>query len=478
MCAVTIGSMPRLAWFSPVPPSRSGIAAYSEEILPVLAARWQIDVFTAPAEPGVPRPAGHPPVFEAHDFTWKHYTAPYDLVVYQLGNAMCHGFMWPYLFRHPGLVVLHDAQLHHARARALLAHGRVEDYRAEFHANHPGAPEDAPELVIRDLADASYYFWPMLRLVLRSSRHVAVHAPRLAESLSAEFGTEVDAIRMGVVDPRAADRGAIDGDPLEADLERRRWLRARYGLTPDQVVFAAVGLVTPEKRISPILSVLPGVLQAAPSTHLLLVGGAEDHYDAMAEARALGVADHVTLTGHVPDDEVSAHLATADVCLCLRWPSGRETSASWLRALATGRATVVINLAHSDEVAYYDPRTWTVEPAGSGDASNDLVPQPVCVGVDILDERHSLALAMSRLATDRRLRTRLGLAARMHWEQSHTLACMGEDYERVLRRALGRPAVPPRDLPAHLQSDGTALARRLLDEMGASVDFLNRRPLA
>jgi glycosyltransferase involved in cell wall biosynthesis len=468
--------MPRLAWFTPIPPSRSGIAAYNEELLPLLASRYQVDVFTSPLE-RAPRPQGHPEVFEARDFAWKHFTSPYDLVVYQLGNAMCHTFMWPHLFRHPGLVVLHDAQLHHSRARVLLAHGRVDDYYAEFRANHPGAPEGAPELVIRDLADSTYYFWPMLKLVLQNARHVAVHAPRLAATLADEFDIEVDAIRMGVADPRAASTAAHPGaDPLPLEFERRRALRARYGLTPDHVVFAAFGLVTPEKRISQILGELPALLRVQPSAHLLLVGGAADHYDALAEARRLGVAQQVTLTGYVPDDEIAAHLSAADVCLCLRWPTGRETSASWLRALAAGRPTVVTNLAHADEMAHLDPRTWTVERAGSGAAAQDRTPTPVCVGIDILDERHSLALALMCLATDPALRTRLGRAAREHWERYHTLACMAQDYNRVLDRAMARPVVPARGLPAHLRADGTDLARRLLAGMHTGVDFLRRPP--
>jgi glycosyltransferase involved in cell wall biosynthesis len=467
-------AMPRLAWFSPITPSRSGIADYSREFLPLLASRWNVDVFTAPLV-SVERDVDHPPVFEAHDFAWKHFTSPYDLVVYQLGNAMCHGFMWPHLFRHPGLVVLHDAQLHHARARALLAHARVSDYYAEFRANHPDAPADAPELVIRDLADASYYFWPMLRVVLESARHVAVHSPRLAESLAAEYGVEVDSIRMGVADPRASAAQEPGTDPLDADRRRRADLRARYGLEPDHVVFAAFGLVTPEKRLSAVINVLPAVLQAAPNVRLLLVGAPSDYYDAMAEAQLAGVADHVTLTGYVPEEEVATHLAAADVCLCLRWPTGRETSASWLRALATGRPTIVTDLAHTDEVAHFDPRTWAVERAGSGDAREDLVPQPACVAIDILDERHSLALAMSRLATDARLRSRLRQAARAHWEQSHTLERMAEDYDRVIARALARPAVRARGIPAHLEADGTGLARQLLDRVGVAVDFLRPR---
>ena len=62
----------------------------------------------------------------------------YDLVVYQLGNSSVHDFTWPYLFRWPGLVVMHDTSLHHARAQALLGRLRLDAYRAEFAWNHPG----------------------------------------------------------------------------------------------------------------------------------------------------------------------------------------------------------------------------------------------------------------------------------------------------------------------------------------------------
>jgi glycosyltransferase involved in cell wall biosynthesis len=460
--------MARLAWFSPVPPSRSGIAAYSAEILPRLAARHQVDAFTSPLVRDHARPAGHPAVFEAHDFAWKHFTAPYDLVVYQLGNAACHDFIWPHLFRYPGLVVLHDAQLHHARARMLLARGLADEYTAEFHANHPDAPDGSAELVIRDLADHAYYLWPMIRLVLQSARHAAVHSPRLAATLAGEHGLEVDAIRMGVDDGAAAS-----GPRMPAGEEDgRRAIRARHGVAADAVVLAAFGLVTPEKGLATVLD----VLRALPRAHLMLVGETAAHFDALASARALGVADRVSLTGYVSDDQVAGYLAAADVCLCLRWPTGRETSASWLRALAAGRPTVVTSLAHSDETASYDPRTWAAEPAGSGGAASDPVPDPVAVAVDILDERHSLELALRRLVTDGALRDALGRSARRHWARFHTLACMAEDYERVLDRALARPVLRMRGLPPHLEADGTARAARLAAHIGVTVDFLRRDP--
>ena len=103
--------MRRLAWFSPMPPSRTGVAAYSAEVVEALRGQHlTIDVY---------------PEDKAHDFLWKHLKQPYDLTVYQLGNSAHHDYMWPYLFRYPGLVVLHDARLHHARGAALLRRGRA-----------------------------------------------------------------------------------------------------------------------------------------------------------------------------------------------------------------------------------------------------------------------------------------------------------------------------------------------------------------
>src|SRR6478672_11119996 len=109
----------RLAWFSPMPPVRTGIAAVSADLVPALADEHAIDVYTHT---------------NAYDFVWRHRQTPYDVVVYQMGNSSHHDYIWPYLFRYPGLTVLHDAHLHHARAATLLRTKRVQDYRSEFAA--------------------------------------------------------------------------------------------------------------------------------------------------------------------------------------------------------------------------------------------------------------------------------------------------------------------------------------------------------
>lgn len=450
--------MPRLAWFTPLPPVRSGISAYSAELLPRLAADAEIDVFVE----GAPRPEAR--VFGAHDFVWRHLTRPYDLVVFQVGNAACHDYTWPYLVRFPGLVVLHDAQLHHARAQALLRRAqRAGDYRAEFRYCHPDAPAGVSEFFIQGRGGPLFYLWPLIRVAIRSARMVAVHSDGVARDLRERFpDARIDSIRMGVADPGPAGEAAA------------REVRQRFQIPGEAFVFAAFGTITGEKRIPQALEALARVAEVRPDARLLLVGDASA-YDVARDARAHGVADRVVMTGYVDDAEVPACLAAADVCLCLRWPTSRETSASWLRCLAAGKPTVTTALAHTADVPALDPRTWTVAglpPAPVLPGAGDVNPEPVHVSIDILDEAHSLGLAMRRLALSRELRDQLGRAARAFWAREHTLDRMAADYRRSIANATTWDRSPSADLPDHLRDDGTGLAREVARAFDAAIDFL------
>ncbi len=436
----------RVALFSPLPPVRSGIADYTAELLGALSARHAIDAFVATEAERAAAPASAAyAVRSAHEFVWARERTPYDVVVYQMGNAWCHDYMWPYLFRWPGLVVLHDAHLHHARAWSLLRRKRDAHYRTELAYNHPALSPEAAEIGISGFAGPLYYSWPMLGTVVRSARAVAVHNSRLAADLRDEFAaTPIHAVPMGVADPRADAAGAAS-------------IRARHGIKPDTVVLAAFGAVTPEKRIEPIVRALAVARRYAPDLRLLLVGQALEHFDAAAVASAHGVADVVSHTGYVADTELGAYLAASDVVLSLRWPSGRETSASWLRAIAAGRATVVTDLAQQADLPTLDPRSWTVQHAQPTLAPLD----PIAVAIDPLDEAHSLTLAIKRLAADGALRDRLGHAARRHWSAEHTIGHMAAAYDAVLADTATHPD-PDVALPAHLRPDPGGFARDLL----------------
>lgn len=429
-----------------MPPSLSGIAAYSAELVPLLRTRcMQVDVF---AEPPGTDTAG---VIHAREFVWMHRRRPYDLTVYQLGNARCHDYQWGYLFRYPGLVVLHDAQVHQARAQSLLQRWRPrkDDYLAEFRANHPDAPPELARLFEAGLGGLLYAHWPLVRLVLQRARLAAVHSAALAAGLHETYGVRVDAVPMGVADP-------LDPPPTLPPAA----IRARHGLPEDAVVVGAFGGVTPEKRLPELIAAVAALATALPALHVLVVGAAAGHYDVAADAAAHGVADRVHVTGFVPDVELGAYLAASDICACMRWPSNGETSASWWRAMAAGRATIITDLVHQPELPVVDPRGWRAcGPAGEA---------PIAVAIPILDEHRTLVDALDVLARSATTRAEIGTAARRYWEARHTLGAMADAYAALLPNAAARPA-PVVELPAHLVVEGDEHLTALLAPFGVDV---------
>src|SRR5206468_3897382 len=98
----------RVAYYSPLPPSRSGIADYSALLLPALGER--VDVVVAQA--GKPAPRA-------------------DVALYHVGNdADAHGWIVDALRRRPGIVVLHEFVLHHLVVGLTFARGDSAGYLA------------------------------------------------------------------------------------------------------------------------------------------------------------------------------------------------------------------------------------------------------------------------------------------------------------------------------------------------------------
>jgi glycosyltransferase involved in cell wall biosynthesis len=382
------------------------------------------------------------------DFLWKARRDPYDLVVYQLGNAPCHDYMWGYLAAFPGLVVLHDVRLHQSRARALLNQERFDDYRREFWYDHPEARPDFVEYAVAGLGGPIYYCWPMLRVVLRTARLVAVHNPRVAADLRQEYpGTPIEAIHLGTA-------------PLVADAAARARLRARFGVRDEAVLFAMFGKITAEKRIAAILRAFDAVAGERRDVHLLLAGDSSDYPALARERSASAYAARVHVSGYLPDQAIGDYLAAADVCLCLRWPTALETSASWLQCLAAARPTVTSDLAHLVDIPTLDPRSRRPSHASA---------DPVAMAIDLIDEDESLRLAMRALAGEPRLRASLARAGHAYWSAHHTLDVMADDYRRLIAAA-ARPAPVVTDLPSHFTDDHSRTARAITERLGISLD--------
>ena len=174
------------------PPVRSGVAAYSAELLPHLRGAFVIDSY---------------PETAAHDFVWRQRRTPYDLIVYQLGNASCHDYQWAYMARYPGCRAARRASCTmHARDNCSNTNASTTTVVNSV-TTIPMANPDFAEYAALGLGGPIYYFWPMRRIVMSTARLVCVHSSLVAADLRAECPeVRVETLRMGVPAlPVAAD---------------------------------------------------------------------------------------------------------------------------------------------------------------------------------------------------------------------------------------------------------------------------------
>ena len=247
----TMHLMPRLAWFSPMPPVATGVAACSADLVGALGGDHRDRRLRRRGGRARLAPGTH----SATTSCGGTSSSPYDLTVYQLGNSSHHDYQWPYLFSYPGLTVLHDAHLHHARAAALLRTFRAADYRTEFAWNHPDASPDLAELAVAGFDTHLYYAWPMTRLVVDASRSWRCTARRSPSGCATSPG------RLRQRDPAGTRHAAVDA---ERRARRRTRARARYGIAPDAVVFGCFGGLSPDKRLPQVLAAFAATRRTSP----------------------------------------------------------------------------------------------------------------------------------------------------------------------------------------------------------------------
>lgn len=424
----------RLAFVSPLPPVATGIADYAADLLELLAGEHELELFHGQDAVEAARLPGGAPVRPAAQLLDRHRARPFDLAVYQMGNGRAHDFLYDVVSRLPGLLVLHDLVLHHARAAQFLesepvrawrsdpssapareaARPSLEAWRSELEYSYPGRGERLYEAHLGTVGDLLPYAYPLFRIPVEASRVVAVHNAFMAGAIRAEVpGADVALVPH----PGAA---------VAVAPEQVRALRARLGFAPSDVVVGVFGLLTPEKRLETVARAVARGAAWDPRLRLMLAGPPADAPRLESLLERHGLRGRAVATGRVPLAELAAHVEAADVVAHLRYPTARETSGALLRVLAQGRATVVSDLEHQADI-----------------------PEDAVVRADVTDETGELTRVILRLAGDAAARARLGSRAAEHVRSAHSATRVRDAWHDALERARRRPDPRPGAWPAH-----------------------------
>ncbi|MGD8805517.1 MAG: glycosyltransferase family 4 protein [Chloroflexota bacterium] len=384
----------RLAYVSPLPPTHSGIADYSWQLLPYLDCLAEITVFCDQRQVAEPGPEVSFTIRPLADF--PAIQQEFDLALYHMGNNVLHESLYRLALRCPGVVVLHDHGLGHFIASTLGTAGRFDEYVRELGYAQGMEGVDLAWRVRYGARAYPLHELPLNDRLLDRSLAVIVHSQTTA-GLVRRSRPE---IMVGVVaQPMPVSTAVPD--------------RAGLSLPEEALIFASVGQVTAAKRLDLALAAFNSLRADFPETKYLIVGEAADEVDLEALTRQFGAAGAVRLTGYAPSlPEFESWTAAADVVVSLRQPTIGETSAAALRALAVGRPLIVFD------------HGWYSE-----------LPDEVCLKVRPGDEQ-GLLNAMRRLASHPAERLEMGRQARRYIEQKHHPAAAAEAYVDFLRAVL------------------------------------------
>ena len=295
-----------VGYHAPPPGSRSGVADYAEGLKCALQRLGRI--IDGPGEA--------------------------DIHLYHLGNNRLHADIYKQALETPGVVVLHDAVLHHLMLGA-FSH---EQYIAEWIYNYGEWRRDLGEELWRERArcatDPRYFQFPFLRRILECSRAAIVHNPGAAAIAAAQGARSIAVI------PHFCE--------LDSRAHNVTRFRDRIGVAEGATLFGIFGYLREPKRILPCIQAFKRLHVLRPETALVLAGECvSSDLERLLQIEANHPAIH--RLGHLSESNFAAAGAAVDCCLNLRYPGAGETSGIAIRLMGLGKPVLVTDNAENSD---------------------------------------------------------------------------------------------------------------------------------
>lgn len=276
--------------------------------------------------------------------------------VYHLGNNHLHRDIYRRALACPGVVVLHDAVLHHFFLGWLDERRYVE----EFVYNYGEWSRDLARRLWRGrahaAADPRYFRFPMLRRVAEISKAVIVHNPAAARMVRAH------APHARIIEIPHLVLPA--GWPSNAEADR---LRQRLGISPRTFVFGLLGYLRQSKRPATVLRAFVKLRQAGVDCALVVAGDFVSPDLERALAPMLAQPGVIRLP-RSPEGLFLRLVLLVDACLNLRHPSAGETSGIAIRMMDAGKP--VLLTASEENSRFPEDACVRIEP---GAAEEDML---------------------------------------------------------------------------------------------------------
>jgi glycosyltransferase involved in cell wall biosynthesis len=387
----------KIAVFTPLNPVRSGIADYNEEMLPELRKYAEIDLYID---------GGYTPsnrlisdqfpicVFNAKDFCPQNY----DAIVYHMGNNYrAHKYIYEALKIFPGIVVMHDYVFQGFYAEMLRANRSHTEYLELLQRFYP---RHGARLAQRIIDKLPYPIWeselalefPLNEEIIGLAKGLIIHSEFVRNRIGQTYSLPISKIPLHGHDLKVLDR-----------LKTRKEL----GFNETDLVLISTGFVTKNKRYEAIIPALDEL--AIANLKYVIIGQDEANYlKILSQGRSVSIIHK----GFIALADLEKHLAAADICLNLRYPTMGENSASLLRMMSWAKPVLVSNTGSYREL----PDEAVIK-----------------ISCDV-DEKEMIKRFLKALAADADFRQSLGREAAQYASQECSIAGCARQYAEFIDR--------------------------------------------
>ena len=249
-----------------------------------------------------------------------------DVNLYHLGNNRLHAEIYAHALRRPGVVVIHDAVLHHF----FLGQLPETSYLDEFEFNYGAATAHLAASLWRDRSrsatDPRYFQFPMLRRVAETARAVIVHNPGAAA-----------VVRAHAPDSLIFEIPHLYAPPPLPGYEVERLRQKLTGGTLS-LICGVFGFLRESKRLNAILRVFHDFRDAGLR---LLVAGEIGSVDLARSLETELASPRIIRRGYMSDTDFWRYASAIDVGINPRFPAAGETSGIAIRMMGLGKPVIL-----------------------------------------------------------------------------------------------------------------------------------------
>lgn len=332
----------KIAFFSPLPPIRSGISDYSFELLCSMSKFFDIDLYIDDYDLEASYLKYN---FNVYDYRlFRNNSKHYDSIVYQFGNSQYHQYMYDICLEFPGIVVLHDFFL--SGLVNFISHTKGEEdfFFDNLKYSHPKAFDKifngykTNNVSLMEILNK----YPISKKIIDSAKGVMVHSEYSKKLCSDYYDTDynIKVLNQSVRIPS-----------LKLISEKSKF-KNKLGFQDNNIIISAFGHITETKEYDLIVDVVKENHELQnDNIKIVFVGdflGESNFKDNIQ--KDLKELSNIEITKFVSDTMYKDYLIASDIAINLRKDSRGETSRALLMNMSYGLPTIINDYATFAEI--------------------------------------------------------------------------------------------------------------------------------